>query len=64
LNTLLKEKERRVVLDALFRRTGRLIDIVGDATQTTDARRAASRELVLVGSALLELTRPPSARLH
>ena len=59
-----KERERRVAVDALFKRTGRLIDIAGDATQTTDARCAASLELILVGSALLELTRPPNARLH
>ena len=51
-------------LDALFKRTRRLIDIAGDATQTTHARCAASFELILAGSALLELTRVPNARLH
>ena len=64
MNIDLKDRECRVDLDALFKRTRRLIDIAGDATQTTHARCAASFELILAGSALLELTRVPNARLH
>jgi hypothetical protein len=64
LNIDLEDRERRVDLDALFKRTRRLIDIAGDATQTTQARCAASFELILAGSALLELTQPPRAPLR
>ncbi len=64
MKTERKEKERRDSLAALFELTERLVEIVGDATQTVDARCAASRKLFLTGSALLERTRPPDRRLH
>jgi hypothetical protein len=60
----LDDDERRVILKALVERTGRLIELVEDTTQTTAARRAASVELILMASASGKLTKPPNRRPH
>ena len=58
----LDDDERRVILKALVERTGRLIELVEDTTQTTAARRVAARELILMASASRKLTKPPNRR--
>jgi hypothetical protein len=49
------DQERRAVSRALVERKARLIEKVGDTTQTENARRSGSRELADIASVLRKL---------
>jgi hypothetical protein len=60
LNIVLDNLDHREVGEAFIERVGHLIELVGDTTRTTSARRAASRELRLLMSILCELIERPT----
>jgi hypothetical protein len=51
----LDDQERRAIRRAVVERKARLIEKVGDTTQTDDARRLGSRELAAIASVLRKL---------
>ena len=64
LNVELDNLDHRVIGEALVERVGHLIELVGDTTRTTSARRAASRELRLLMSVLCKLIERPTGPLN